>query len=40
MEMAATEKALVYASHCPVPSRAHFDQQEGGWQWQPIETAG
>jgi len=40
MDMAAAEKALVYASHFPFPSLGHVTQKGNAWQWHPIETIG
>jgi len=40
MNMAAAEKALVYASHFPFPSLGHVTQKGNAWQWHPIGAMG
>lgn len=36
LRKAATEKALVMATHFPFPGLGHIVQKGEGWQWQPI----
>jgi len=40
LNRAASDKALVFASHFPFPGLGHIVQKEEVWQWQPIETMG
>lgn len=40
LNMAASEKALVFAFHFPFPGLGHVIQKGEGWQWQPIEMRG
>jgi glyoxylase-like metal-dependent hydrolase (beta-lactamase superfamily II) len=40
MDMAAAEKALLYAAHFPFPSLGHVTQKGEGWRWQPIGAMG
>ena len=37
-DLAATEKALVFAFHFPFPGLGNIIQKGEGWQWQPIEA--
>jgi glyoxylase-like metal-dependent hydrolase (beta-lactamase superfamily II) len=37
-DLAATEKALVFAFHFPFPGLGNIIQKGEGWQWKPIET--
>jgi len=39
-DRAATEKALVFAFHFPLPGLGSIIQKGEGWHWQPIETMG
>jgi glyoxylase-like metal-dependent hydrolase (beta-lactamase superfamily II) len=38
LNRAASEKALVLATHFPFPGLGHVVRKGAGWQWQPIET--
>jgi glyoxylase-like metal-dependent hydrolase (beta-lactamase superfamily II) len=37
LDRAATDKALVLASHFPFPSLGYVVQKGTAWQWQPVE---
>ena len=39
MDIAAVDKALVFAFHFPFPGLGHIVKKGEGWQWQPIDTA-
>jgi len=36
LELATSEKALVFACHLPFPGLGHIFQKETGYEWQPI----
>jgi glyoxylase-like metal-dependent hydrolase (beta-lactamase superfamily II) len=38
LDIAANEKALVFAFHFPFPGLGRVAHKGDGWQWQPIET--
>ena len=40
LDMAATNKALVLATHFPFPGMGYVILKEKGWQWHPIEMMG
>jgi glyoxylase-like metal-dependent hydrolase (beta-lactamase superfamily II) len=40
LDLAATKKALVLATHFPFPGMGYVIRKEEGWQWHPIETIG
>lgn len=38
LQLAASEEALVFATHFTLPCLGHIVPVEEGWQWQPLET--
>jgi hypothetical protein len=40
LDLAATKKSLVLATHFPFPGLGYVTRKEEGWQWHPIKTKG